>query len=125
MARQKYMTEGTIAFGSLKEHDVYNGKSTGKYMIKLALEEIEAEQLRRMDVKVTDYEGVAQRKFSTNYEVDVLDKDNEPYKGPLPRGSRVRVLWASGPPHPEHGTPTYMEKVRVLEVAEEDAPEDF
>jgi hypothetical protein len=35
------------------------------------------------------------------------------------------LLWAEGQPHPVHGTSTYLNKVKVLEVAEQEGGEDF
>jgi len=44
----------------------------------------------------------------------------------LTRGSKVKILYAEGKPHPVHGTPTYLNKVRVIEVAEGgEGSEDF
>ena len=35
----KYIAEGTVAFQSLREHDVWQGQSTGKYTLTLGLPE--------------------------------------------------------------------------------------
>jgi hypothetical protein len=48
----------------------------------------------------------------------VFDLDGKPFMGQVTRGSKVRVQWKKGNPHPVHGTPPYLEKVRVLELAE-------
>ena len=73
-----------------------------------------------------EYEGVKQRKFSTKYDVPVYDKEGMPFTGRIGRGSKVRLLWAeSGAPHPVHGTSTYLNKIKVLEVAEQDDGEEF
>ena len=68
---------------------------------------------------------VYQGKFSTKYDVPVLGADGQPFQGRVTRGSKVRLLWAEGNPHPVHGTSTYLNKVKVLEVAEADDGEDF
>ena len=57
------ITEGTVAFASLKDHDVYQGKSTGKYTLTLTMSDSEAQKLEKEGVRVMSYEGNAQRKF--------------------------------------------------------------
>ena len=49
----------------------------------------------------------------------------QPFAGRIGRGSKVRLLWAEGQPHPVHGTSTYLNKIKVLEVAEQEGGEDF
>jgi hypothetical protein len=112
------IAEGTVAFESLKEHDVFNGQSTGKFTLTLTLDEKSATNLESEGVKIKDYEGKPQRKFSTQYTVPVFDLEGKPFMGQVTRGSKVRVQWKKGNPHPVHGTPPYLEKVRVLELAE-------
>ena len=113
------VTTGTVAFANLDEHEIFNGQSTGKYSLTLTVDDNEAEALAKPGVKLREYEGNKQRKFSTKYPVAVIDKSDEPYRGPLNRGSVVKVLWKAGQPHPVHGTGTYMLKVRVIEEAED------
>ena len=118
--------QGTVAFENLREFEVFNGQSTDKYSLVLTLDDPEAEELAKQGVKLREYEGVKQRKFSTKYPVDIIDTEDEPFRGRLTRGSKVKILWATGKPHPVHGTPTYLNKVRVLEVAESgEGSEDF
>ncbi len=118
--------QGTVAFENLREFEVFNGQSTDKYSLVLTLDDPEAEELAKQGVKLREYEGAKQRKFSTKYPVDIIDTEDEPFRGRLTRGSKVKILWASGKPHPVHGTPTYLNKVRVLEVAESgEGSEDF
>jgi hypothetical protein len=118
--------QGTVAFANLDEYEVFNGQSTGKYSLVLTLDDPEAEVLSKNGVKLREYEGLKQRKFSTKYPVDIIDTDDEPFRGRLTRGSKVKILYAEGKPHPVHGTPTYLNKVRVLEVAENgEGSEDF
>ena len=118
--------EGTVAFENLNEHEVFQGQSTGKYSMVISLDDSDAGDLEAKGVKLREYEGTKQRKFSTKYEVPVLDASGQPFVGRVTRGSKVRLLWAEGQPHPVHGTSTYLNKVKVLEVAEagEDG-EDF
>ena len=113
------ITEGTVAFESLREHDVYMGQSTGKYTLTLTLPDSASETLESMGVKVKTYEGKGQRKFSSQYDVPVVDVDDKPFMGKVTRGSKVRVLWKEGNPHPVHGVSTYLSRVRVLEVADD------
>ncbi len=112
------IAQGTVAFESLNEHDIFNGQSTGKYTLTLTLDETSAQTLEGQGVKLKDYEGKAQRKFSSQYPVSVFDLEGKPFLGQVTRGSKVRVQWKKGNTHPVHGTPPYLEKVRVLELAE-------
>jgi hypothetical protein len=118
--------EGTVAFENLNEHEVFQGQSTGKFSMVISLDDADAGDLEAKGVKLREYEGTKQRKFSTKYEVPVLDASGQPFVGRVTRGSKVRLLWAEGQPHPVHGTSTYLNKVKVLEGAEagEDG-EDF
>jgi uncharacterized protein YwbE len=112
------ITEGLVAFESLKQHDEYQGQSTGKFTLTLTLSDAEAEKVEKAGVKLKMYEGNAQRKFSSGYDVPVVDLEDKPYTGNLPRGSKVRILWKQGKDHPTHGVATYLNRVRVLEVAD-------
>ena len=118
--------EGLVAFENLTEHEMYNGQSTGKFSVVLSLEEPQAVDLESRGVKLREYEGVKQRKFASKFEVGIVNADGTPFQGRVPRGSKVRLLWQEGAPHPVHGTSTYLNKVKVLEVAEQtDGNEDF
>tara|TARA_R100001510_G_C7651104_1_gene208718 strand:- start:944 stop:1306 length:363 start_codon:yes stop_codon:yes gene_type:complete len=111
--------EGLVAFENLEEHEVYQGQSTGKYSIVLSLDENSASKLADEGVKMREYEGVKQRKFSTKYTVPVFDNEGNPFQGRIGRGSKVRVLYQAGNEHPVHGTSTYLNKVKVIELAED------
>ena len=113
--------EGNVAFSHLDEYEIYNGQSTGKYALVLSLEPTDADTLANKGVKLREYEGTPQRKFSTTYEVPIYDADGAEFTGRLTRGSKVRVQYAEGKPHPVHGTSTYLSKVKVLELAEASA----
>lgn len=127
MSNEARVLEGTVVFQSLFETDVYNGQDTGKYTLTLALNDSDAERLSGMGVNIKNYEGTAQRKFSSKFPVMVVDAADEVVRGGVPYGSKVRILWKTGAPHPTHGTSTYMKRVRVLEFAESDEsiPEEF
>ena len=119
------VVEGTIAFENLDTHELYQGQSTGKYSVVISVDEDTADNLSGRGIKMREYEGVKQRKFSTKYAVPVMDADGQPFAGRIGRGSKVRLLWAEGQPHPVHGTGTYLNKIKVLEVAEQEGGEDF
>ena len=110
--------EGNVAFANLDEHEEYQGQSTGKYSLVLSLEPEDADKLADKGVKLREYEGTAQRKFSTKYEVPMFDVDGKDFVGRLTRGSKVRVKYAEGKPHPVHGTSTYLSAIKVIELAE-------
>lgn len=132
MAKQAIVTRGTIAFSNLTAHDVYKGKSTGKYNVTVVLADGEAEKLEDMGVRVKEYtkdDGTVlkQRKFATQYHVPVLFQDDTVFNGEIPYGSEVRVAWTAGDSDPEYGLGTYLYKIRLVELAEGavDEPEDF
>tara|TARA_R110000787_G_scaffold44918_5_gene109877 strand:+ start:3172 stop:3603 length:432 start_codon:yes stop_codon:yes gene_type:complete len=119
------VVEGKIAFENLDTHEMYQGQSTGKYSVVISVSEDVAADLGARGVKMREYEGTQQRKFSTKYDVPVIDKEGQPFTGRIGRGSTVRLLWAEGQPHPVHGVGTYLNKIKVLEVAEQEEGEDF
>jgi hypothetical protein len=119
------VVEGTIAFENLDTHEMYQGQSTGKYSVVISVDDSTAEKLESAGIKLREYEGTKQRKFSTKYDVPVMNAEGEPFAGRIGRGSKVRLLWAEGQPHPVHGVGTYLNKIKVLEVAEQEAGEDF
>ena len=114
------VTTGVVAFCNLDEHEMFKGKTTGRYSLVVTMDEQEASKLSDKGVKVKTYEDKKQRKFSSKFEVPVLDLDGEAVSKKIPYGSKVRLLWADGPAHPEHGVPTYLNAVRLVEKAETD-----
>lgn len=112
------VASGVVAFESLRKTDVYLGQDTGRYTLTLTLDDGSVSPLEDAGVKVKEYEGKKQRKFASKFPVKVIDANDQPVEGPVPYGSKVRVLYNTGPAHPVHGTPTYMNAVRVIELAE-------
>ena len=134
------VTSGVVAFSNITEFDSYNGKSTGKYSLTVTLDPAEASKLADMGVRVKQYvpkdengepqpeKAKDQRKFTSQYHVPVVDMDDHQVQGEIPFGSKVRVLWKGMDAHPEYGVPTYVNRVRVVEMAEgaaDDTPEEF
>lgn len=113
------VTEGTVAFSNLKETEFYNGKDTGKYSIVITMEDEAKDQLENAGIKVKEYKDQPQRKFVTKYDnFDVVDAEGESTSKHIPYGSRVRILWQGGNPHPVHGVAPYFKKIKVLELSE-------
>jgi len=114
------ITEGIVAFSNLEETERFNGQDTGKYSIVLTLESEEAEKLTEEGVKLREYKNQPQRKFVTKFSgFSVLDADGESFGSKyIPYGSKVRILWEPGKPHPTHGVAPYFKKIKVLELAE-------
>ena len=110
--------EGIVNFSNLTQHDVYMGQTTGKYTMTITMSEDDAESLSSRGVKVKDYEGAKQRKFSSKFDVKVVDAEGNPFNGEVPYNSKVRLKYKVGPAHPVHGLSTYLEAVKVLEVAD-------
>lgn len=121
--------EGVVAFSHLNETEKYQGQDTGKYCLTLVLEDKDAKDLEKQGVRLKTYEAddgttYVQRKFSTKYVVPVLDNDDQPTDAHLPRGSKVRIIWTEGDVHPNWGLGTYLNRVRVLERAEDTSVEE-
>ena len=113
--------EGTVNFSNVTQHDEYQGQSTGRFSLTITMSEDDASTLSWQGIKIKDYEGNKQRKFNSKFDIALFDADGNKYSGEVPYNSRVRLKYKTGPAHPVHGTPTYLEAVRVLEEA--DAPE--
>jgi hypothetical protein len=110
--------EGTVNFSNVTQHDVYNGQSTGAYSLTITMSEEDATALSADGVKIKDYDGAKQRKFKSKYDIMRVDADGNRFEGEIPYNSKVRLKYKSGPAHPVHGTPTYLEAVKVLELPE-------
>tara|TARA_R110000868_G_scaffold7096_1_gene38824 strand:- start:119 stop:484 length:366 start_codon:yes stop_codon:yes gene_type:complete len=117
--------QGKVAFVNLVEHEVYEGKTTGKYSIVLTLDQDEAEKMLAQGVRLRSYEDTQQRKFTTQYDVPIYDVDNNKFIGQITRGSIVKVQYSTKEPSPIHGLVPYLDKIRVLELAEGTTDEDF
>ena len=110
--------EGVVNFSNVTKHDVYNGQDTGTFSMTITMSEDDAATLAAQGVKIKDYEGNKQRKFKSKYTIGLYDAEGNTYTGEVPYNSRVRLKYKTGPAHPVHGTPTYLEAVKVLEEAE-------
>jgi|TARA_R110000803_G_scaffold65565_1_gene126740 hypothetical protein len=122
------ITEGIANFVNLTETEFFNGKDTGKYSIMLTIEDDQVSTLEDAGVTVKEYKNQKQRKFVTQYDgFTVVDTDGESISKNIPYGSKVRILWEAGKPHPTHGSAPYLKKIKVLELAEHDVEgsEDF
>ena len=76
-------------------------------------------KLAEEGVKLREYKNQPQRKFVTKFSgFPVLDSEGEQIAKYIPYGSRVRVMWEPGKPHPQHGVSPYFKKIKVLEMAE-------
>lgn len=118
--------EGTVNFSNVTQHDVYNGQDTGTFSMTITMSEDDAAGLASQGVKIKEYEGLKQRKFKSKFDVSLYTAEGDKYAGEVPYNSRVRLKFKTGPAHPVHGTPTYLEAVKVLEEAEiQEADVDF
>ena len=116
---------GKVAFVNLSEHEIYEGKSTGKYSIVLTLDDENAAKMEAQGVKLRTYEGTKQRKFASQYDVSVYELNGDEFMGQVTRGSEVRVQYTLGKEHPVHGITPYLDKVRVVELADSATDGDF
>ena len=110
--------EGTVNFSNVTKTDVYNGQDTGTFSMTITMSEDDATTLSAQGVKIKDYEGNKQRKFKSKYDIGMYTAEGDRYEGEVPYNSRVRLKYKTGPAHPVHGTPVYLEAVKVLELAE-------
>jgi len=110
--------EGTVNFSNVTQHDVFNGQDTGTFSMTITMSDDDAATLAAQGVKIKDYEGAKQRKFKSKYSISMYDSEGDRYNGEVPYNSRVRLKFKTGPAHPVHGTPVYLEAVKVLEEAE-------
>lgn len=115
---------GKAAFINLTETEQYQGQDTGRYTLTVTLDSDAAQMLSQQGVKLRDYEGTAQRKFSSKYPVKVIDAEDNPFIGPITKGSTIRLSYKTGPAHPVHGTPTYLNAVRVVDLADDASIDD-
>jgi len=119
--------EGLVAFSNVTEHEVYNGKNTEKYSLTVTLDDDVADELASKGVKIKEYQPedkvFKQRKFTTRFDLRVIDAEDKPYSGEIPRNSRVRLLYNLGKQGGEHGVPVYMNAIRVLEEAPQEVAE--
>ena len=110
--------EGTVNFSNVTQHDVFNGQDTGTFSMTITMSDDDAATLAAQGVKIKEYEGAKQRKFKSKYAINMYNAEGDRYNGEVPYNSRVRLKFKTGPAHPVHGTPTYLEAVKVLELAE-------
>lgn len=111
--------EGIVNFSHITAHDEYpKGQSTGKFSMTITMDQESADSLASRGVKIKDYEGNMQRRFSSKFDVKTFDSEGNPFNGEVPRYSKVRLKYKLGPTHPVHGVSTYLDAVKVLEVAE-------
>ena len=112
--------EGKLAFENLSSKEVYKGKCTGRYSVVLSLEDDVAERLKTEGVILREYEGTPQRKFASKFDVPIFDEyGNAWHDDTIGRGSKVRVLYTLSDPHPTHGVVPFLNKIKVLEMAED------
>ena len=113
------VAEMKVAFSNLREPEFYQGQDTGRFTLTGTLDDATAEMLSAQGVKIKAYEDMAQRKFPSKFPVKIIDVNGLPFTGDITRGSLVRISYKTGPAHPVHGTPRYLNAVRVLELAED------
>ena len=97
---------------------MYNGQDTATFSMTITMSDDDATTLSAQGVKIKDYEGHKQRKIKSKYAIGMYTAEGDRYEGEVPYNSRVRLKYKTGPAHPVHGTPVYLEAVKVLEEAE-------
>jgi len=132
--REMYAS-GTVSFCHLTEHEVYDGKTTGKFSITVMLDDKSAEALSDAGVKVGEYKGQPKRKFTTTFEdIKIFNPDlsewkkgdSGRYEREIPRGSEVNILAkVTEEPYKDYGCSAYVDKVHVLKEASAEVPTGF
>ena len=112
------VVEGIVNFSNITKHDVYNGQDTGQFSITLTMSEDDANTMSSRGIKIKDYQGAKQRKFRSRFDIKAFDGEGNQWSGEVPYNSKVRVKYKVGNEHPVHGVATYLEAVKVLEVAD-------
>lgn len=118
------VVEGTTNFSHLTKFEEYKNKSTERYALTITLDDDTAKKLESNGVKVREYDGKKQRKFTSQYEVRVVDGAGQPFEGEVPYNSKVKVAFKYGNAG-EHGVPTYLNAVQVVEAANGGLPPEF
>jgi hypothetical protein len=116
---------GSAAFVNLTEHEIFDGASTGKYSIVLTLDDDNAAKMEAQGVKLRNYEGSQQRKFASKFDVPIYELNGDEFMGTITRGSEVRVQYSLSQDHPRFGITPYLDKVRVVELADSATDGDF
>lgn len=116
---------GTVAFVNIDTPDNFMG--TESYNITLGLEAESSEFLAKEGVKLREYEGVPQRKFTRKVEFGqpkVYDAEgNEIEPTAISWGDKVRVLYSMGKGN-SLGRGVYLNKVKLLEKGESEEHEE-
>ena len=118
------VVEGTTNFSHLTKFEEYKGKSTDRYALTVTLDDETAQQLESKGVRIREYDGKKQRKFTSQYEVRIVDGTGKPFEGEIPYNSSVKVAFKYGN-EGEHGVPTYLNAVQVVEAANGGLPAEF
>lgn len=118
------VVEGTTNFSHLTKFEEYKGKSTDRYALTITLDDDTAKKLESEGVTVREYDGKKQRKFTSQFEVRVVDGTGQPFEGEVPYNSKVKVAFKYGNAG-EHGVPTYLNAVQVVEAANGGLPPEF
>lgn len=118
------VVEGTTNFSHLTKFEEYKGKSTERYALTITLDDDTAEKLESKGVNVREYDGKKQRKFTSQWDVKVVDGIGQPFEGEIPYNSKVLVAFKYGMAG-EHGVPTYLNAVQVVEAKSNGLPPEF
>ena len=118
------VASGTAVFSHVMEEDTYQGAPVG-YSLTVTLDPESVAELESQGAKLKEYEGTMQKKFTSKYRPQVVDLEGDYVNREIPRGSKVRVLVGLGQENEQWGTKCYLNKVRLVEMAEADVPDDF
>lgn len=126
-AAEQFVISGEAVFSHIMSQDEYMGQTTG-YSLTVTLDPASAEKLESQGVKLKEYEGTLQKKFTSKFAPMAVDLDDNVVREEIPRGSKVRILTKLGENHPQWGTKAYLNRIRVVEMADTmggDVPDEF
>lgn len=113
------VANGVVAFVNIETPDSFMGNES--YNITLGLDEDSSEYLSKEGVKLREYDGVPQRKFTRKVEFgqpQVYDAEgNEIEPNVITWGDKVRILYTMGKGN-KLGRGVYLNKVKLIEKGE-------
>tara|TARA_B100001093_G_scaffold226772_1_gene217316 strand:- start:226 stop:666 length:441 start_codon:yes stop_codon:yes gene_type:complete len=123
----RHVIEGDVAFCHLRTPDVYKGAPKDNYEITISISDRDAEKLKAQGIKVRDYNGTAQRHFTTRNKLKIYAPDLTEWEGDeIPRGSRVKLIYGKSKlPHDDYGYSAYLNDVQILSAGARPIPPEF
>jgi|TARA_Y100000289_G_C3904089_1_gene140885 hypothetical protein len=123
----RHVIEGDVAFCHLRTPDVYKGAPKDNYEITVSISDEDSEKLKAQGVKVKDYNGTAQRHFTTKEKLTIFSPDMTVWDGDeIARGSRVKLVYQlSKEPYDNYGYSAYVSDIQIIRAGARPIPPEF